>query len=354
MSEEKERRIELEVYKKYGKHFVDKTSIASILALAIIICLIGGFFLPITLYFSLPLIALPLLLGFIFVNLSFDIIKESPRKIFVGFKMFYDKPFFGVFRILLGTIISLLTYVVTSTLLLTILHFTVGLNDPTYASIINQALNAENSAQLEKLLLELEQNSTFVRIENIVSITAIGLAAYVYIHHILVNSLKIFLNFIHHRFIPGVGLNLIHRHAYKQFRFRFFLDYYSTFWYIAILFIGGYVGGAIFGLNVLHLTGARSAIVGLFTALILTIYFLPYIYDILSIIFTIDSHYYYKAIVKLSEMGINPTGNAISQEELEKMKEGIRAAEAMFEEVKQEQKAKKAQKKLEKKSKKKK
>lgn len=351
MSEEKEKSIDLEIYKKYGKHFVDKTSLASILALAVILCLIGGFFLPFTLYFSIPLIALPLLLGFIFINLSFDFVKESPGKIFVGFKMFYDRPFFGVFRIILGTIISIATYIISSTLLLTILHFTVGLNDPSYAYIMDQAMNASNNQELQKYLVDLQENSTFIFIENITAIVSIGLAAYIYVHHIIFNSFKIFMNFLHHRFISGVGLNLIHRHAIKEFRFDFYRDYYSTFWYIALLFIGGYVGGSLFGLNILHLTGAKSAIVGLFTSLILTIYFLPFVYDMLSIIFTVDSHYYYKAIIKLNNAGINPTGGAMSQAEIDKINEGVAKAEEMIEQFKKEEKEKKAQKKANKKSK---
>lgn len=354
MNEEKQKSIDLEIYKKYGKHFIDKTSLASLLALAIIICLIGGFFLPISLYISIPLIALPLLIGFIFVNLSLDIIKESPSRIFFGFKMFYDKPFFGVFRILIGTLVSLGVYFLTSSIMLMILHFTIGANDASYMNLINQAMNAKNSQELQYLLSELQQNSTFISIENITSITAIGLASYFYVHHIIVNSFKIFLNFLHNRFIPGVGLNLIHRHAIRYFRLDFYRDYYSTFWYIALLFIAGYVGGSIFGLNILHLNGSKSAIVGLFTALILTIYFLPFVYDMLSIIFTVDSHYYYKAIVNLSDVGINPTGGMIAQKELEAMKEGVKKAEDMIEQFKKEEKDKKAQKKLEKKSKKKK
>ena len=297
MNEEKQISIDKQIRQNYRKNFVSKSSLVAVLTLFIIACLALAYFVPITLLITIPLIIIPLLTGFIAENITANTKPSSIGRMMMGFRLYYSRQFFGIYRILESIIKTIIVYLICSSVLSIILHFAIGMNDPTYASLVNEIIRDRNIEDLNRNLQELLGNPTFVLIENITEIASIGLGSYMMVHHVLTHSIKVFYNLLGRNVFLAPGVNFIHRRAFSRFRRFFYKDYYSSFWYMILIYIVFYVGGALLGLLLLNRTGNESAIIGLFAATIGSVFFLPIVFDTIQVIFSIYSVYYIQAIM---------------------------------------------------------
>ncbi len=292
MNEEKEVSIDKQIRQNYRQHFLNKTSIVSFLALFVALALLLAYFVPFSLFLTIPFILLPLLVGFVLeIMLSMNG-KGTPSGIFQGFRVYFSTNFFGTFRILEGILKTILVYLISTSIFTLIFHFSIGVNDPSYIALLNNLLDRQNIEVLEKNIQELLANPTYVFIANLTEIIAFGLASYMMIHHILTHSFKLFYNLASKKPLPAVVVNVLHRRSFPRFRKVFYGDYYGTFWYMIIVFVLCYAGGATFGLLVLHQSGIHSAVIGLFLASMISIFFLPIVFDTLSIMFSIYIVFY--------------------------------------------------------------
>ena len=350
MSEKSEINVLKEIRKQYRKDFVEKTSMISFLTIVLIICLIPAYFVPATLFLTVPLIALPAFLGFIICNLSLRMKATRTTNIFLGFKAYYSKLFFGVFKFISGFLKSVLVYLIFSTILLLILHFSVGMKDVSYANIISQVSNVKSNGDLTKIVEDLQENSTFIKIENISVLVSFGLATYMFFHHVLTHSFKLHFNLASSKPIPAIALNYLHKRAFPNFRKDFYNDYYSSFWLLIILYVVGYVGGALLSVFVFKQNGAQAAIISTAFGIIASVFYLPYMYDVYQLMYPIDSLYYLKAYGELL-MVMDIPELKLSPKEKEEMDKNIAAFEKMLEDARAELKKEKAEKKTKKKHK---
>ena len=339
--EKKENSVESSIFARYKKYFFEKTGLVSFLTLAIVLCLTLAFFFPFTLILTVPFILIPLFLGFIIINFFLTSAPGKPHFIFRGFLAYYSPPFFGIFRIILGLVKAFGVYLISSMIMIIILFYSVGMKDPNFSSIVGNIIQNPNNGDLPKLIQELQVNSSFILIEDISVIVSFGLASYMFVHHVLVQSFKIHFNFIDNNIKPAGAVNLIHRGAFKYFRKDFYRDYYSTIWYMITLFVGGYVAGVFLGYFALHLDGMQSSIVGLFFAVILSIYFLPVLFDTFALMFSINVIYYYKSMISLPNEVLNLYGIQMSLKQKNDLKVSVETMEAMIKEFEEEEKAKK-------------
>jgi len=309
MNEEKENNkkkfsITAELFKNYRKHFLDKTSMVTILFLVVAICLVLAFLVPISLLISVPFLVLPFLVGVIIENYATNGgIDFKASRLFRCFSLYYNSSTFGCFSVLGAILKTMIVYLISNNLFLIIFHFSIGLADPSYASIINSVAAVENIGGLNKIIQDLLENQTYIYISNLTSIISFGLASYTFIHHVLTHSFKLCFNAFGKKIYPMQAITMMHRRAFPRFRKDFYLDYYSSFWFIILLFIGGYVGGSLIGLKLLNLNGPQCGVVGLALAISVTIYFIPYIYDTYQVMSTIDNIYYLEALVELYAEG---------------------------------------------------
>lgn len=334
MSEEKKFSFTKTLYQNYKKHFVQKTSLVTLLLIAIVLCLIGGYFLPISLLISIPLIVIPLLSSFINENTVANVFPNSRAiTLYKNYPLYFTPIIMGGFKVIEGIIKTVLVYLISSTTLSIILNLTLGMSDPTYVEIFNQVRFVQNTGELQALIEKLLENPTYILIQNITVIVSIGLAGYMMIHHTLTHSYKILFQASSQKNIPMSIINMIHREAFRNFRKDFYQNYYSAFWYIILLFIAGYVGGSLLSLNLLGQSGAQSAIIGLFFGTVLSIYFLPIVYDVYQIMMLIDKVYYQKALIRLcNENPLLQKAIGLSEKEKEEISKSIEVMEAMIKE----------------------
>ena len=340
MNEEKQISIDKQIRQNYLKNFVSKSSLVAVFALFVIVCLLVAYFLPFTLFFTIPLLLLPLLAGLIAENLSANTKPSSTRNMLLGFRIYYSKQFFGIFRVLEAILKTMIVYMMISSVLTIILHLTVGMSDPTYASLVNSIITDRNIEDLNGKIQELLGNSTFIFIENIAEIAAIGLASYMMVHHVLTHSIKVFYNLLGRNILSAPAVNVIHRRAFPNFRKYFYRDYYSSFWYLIIIYVVFYVGGALLGLLVLNRAGSESAIIGLFFSLIGTVFFLPIVFDTMQVIFSIYSLYYIQALMHHAQQlkSIFGEKTVFSQEEMDMIDKSVQELEDAIKSVKKDDK----------------
>ena len=290
--ENKQPNILKSIRQSYFHHFLEKSALSTVLMLFISVCLIGGYFLPISLIITVPFLVAPILLGYILENISVNGGDFSLKRVFLGFKLYYSPHFFGCFRMIIGTVKAMVTYLVLSITLFMILHYTMGMNNEVYANIFNAILNSETDSQLLQNLQDLTANHTYIQITNIALTISIGLASMWFIHHVLVNSLKIFYNVVNKKHLPMNASNFLFALSFKKYRRYFYIDYYQSFWFIFLTFIACYVGGCLLAIFVFNQSGAQTAIIGLFAASLVSVYLLPYIFDVYFMIFSMFSLFY--------------------------------------------------------------
>ena len=336
MSEEKPINVDQEIRRNYRKHFLGKTSIVSFLAIFITACLAIAYFFPFTILLTVPLVIVPLLLGFIVENMASNSGEQSPGRMFRGFKLYFSDKFYGCFRILEGLIKTLLVYMIVSTIMAIILHFTMGMNDPSYAQLISNIMDRQNIGDLEKNLWELLENPTYILMSNIGEIVSIGLASYMIIHHVLTHSYKLFYNLLGPKLSSMYVVNLLHRRTFGRIRKEFYSNYYSSFWYMIPVYVLLYAGGALLGLLVFNRTGVESAFIGIFTASIVSIFFLPIIFDTLQLIFSLYGFEYLKTLLILQDDPLVGHIVRLPEKNRKDLEESIKAMEGMMKDIKEE------------------
>ena len=312
MKEEKQISLDKQIRQNYRKNFISKTSLVAVFLLFAIASLLLAYFLPITLFITIPFLILPMLTGFIAENMSANTKRSSALRMLFGFRLYYSRQFFGIYRILGAILKTIIVYMIITSILTLILHLSLGMTDSNYMSILDSIIRGRNIEDLNKNIELLLANPTFILIENISEIAAIGLASYMMIHHVLTHSFKVFYNALGKTVLSSLGVNMIHRLSFPKIRKYFYKDYYSSFWYMILVYIVFYVGGALLGLLILNRNGAQSAIIGLFFATTISSFFLPIVFDTLQIIFSVYSLFYIQSMMHSASILKNSFGDKVS------------------------------------------
>lgn len=307
-------------FKSYKQKWINKTASASLFGLSVVGSIFLGLFSPITFFISVPFLVLPLLLGFIADNILSDDPHYKNGNIFLFFKLYFTREMFGGFRVLIGFLKSIPFYFAVSILVGVILYFVIGKNDPSFVSIIENMQNVANFEDLQPFIEDLQVNSSYILIVNCSELAAIFVASYVFIHHILVNSLKYYFNLLQPKPVDMRGVNIIHNYTFKKISKSFYKDYYSSIWFLIILYILGYALGIVLSLLALNLTGISAALFSLLVAFLFVLYLLPYLFSSLLLMFKKYSRYYFKSIVD------------ITKDEYERMKSNLKEGEKLSEE----------------------
>lgn len=286
-------------FKSYKNNFLLKTTSSSFFGLALIIVLFLGYVFPLSIFLTIPFIVLPFLLSFILDNATQQNVKRKSG-IFAFFPAYFTKEMFGGFRVIIGFLKSLLAYVIVSSVLITILYLTKGQYDASLVTILSDVKNATNNDDLLKIIGDLQENQTFILMSNISEISAIFVASFIFLHHIFTNSFKYFFNLIQPKPMPMKVVNYFHKHTFKKIRKPFYKDYYSSIWFVILIYMLGFASGAVISTLLIGLVGSNAAFFSLIIGVLFILYFLPYIYDVLGIMGKKYMPKYFETIIELS------------------------------------------------------
>jgi len=299
-------------------------AVLSILVLAL------GFYVPLTLIFTIPFVIIPAFFSVSAINTL------APNKnthevvgFFVMFRGYFSPIFRGGYRVIIGFLKAVATFIVISVILTSILTTTILSKDPAYIEL--------QSITDPQKFLDAFNNfvSTNENFNNIMTITYMGgsIGFFVmFIHHFAVNSFKYNYNFLAKLPLPMHDLNLINKEVMHKNRKSFIKEYAKAFWFVGLILVVSYVGGML--LSYFFIPGLNAnqfTIVGLFAALIIGLFFIPYFLNASQLIFLKLRPHFIDSLIDLSKKSLAEMKKAKQISE-DKEKEVMNIIEAQKEE----------------------
>ncbi len=288
--------------------------------------LVLGFYAPITLIFTIPFVVIPSLFSVAAINTIAP--NENTHEVigfFIMFKAYFTQVFMGGYRIIIGLLKAILVFLVLSTVLTAILTTTIISKDPAYIEL----LSITDPAQLAEAFNNfVESNATF---NNVMAITYMSGSFgffFMCVHHFAVNSFKYNYNFLASLPLPMHDLNVIDKEVMKKHKWSYRKQHYKAFWFLGLLLLLAYAGGELFAYFVLpNINVAQIPVVGLFFALVIGLFFIPYFLNASQQIFITFRPLYVDTLIDLSKKSLDELKQA-NQITEDKEKELLQIIEA--------------------------
>lgn len=249
--------------------------------LSVIVSLILAYVFPFSLILTLPLLMIPCYFAFCGSNtLISQKIEEKPW-FFKLFRAYFNGFFLGGYRLLIGFLKSLVVYIASNTVLLTIFEATLFTKYPEFNALLEKISSASETTSISESVNEF--NETLLANPNLQkwiyfsSAISLTLAGIVLIYHIAKHSVKMRRNFFLKQSIPMKQFNIVERRIRKENRKYIFGSYFRTTWFIQILFFlaaGGGITLSFFFLK--EFNGAQAFVISLFLIFLASLPFFNY------------------------------------------------------------------------------
>lgn len=298
----KELSISKLAWQRVKKTFTRKMSVISIFVCIFIATLMLGFFLPGSLFLTVPFLLIPFFFCLLAINTVFETnVKQDETGFFMLFKAYYSPQFYGCFKILKAFLLALLG----SYVCLTVGEF-VGINyltshDPEFVKTLESLIFSNESIMdaAERASEALLANPGFLEVMEISGYVGGGVALAIFLHVISYEGVKYYFNLLCKVPILARDLNLISSRTIRGCKKEYKKDYFKSFWFVSLLTLVGYALGALLGIA-LNLNSNQVFVVGLFGAFIFVLPFIPYYLDATMILFKKYHKSYADTFLKLS------------------------------------------------------
>lgn len=340
----KEIDVRKETTKKFRKHASYNFSYGAFYAFFIIVCFAIAYFLPETLILTIPLIIIPFTFAFQF-NTSIDntSLKDqgfSLKKFFGLFKVYFQRQFFGAYRLLEGFFKSLGVFMGFYFVSALILVYTSLFKDPAFMQVVSSIEEMTDMAGIENILMDaILNNDAFIDAAFLAMPVSLFPALLMFVHHVGTNSIKIHLSVASGQKMRMPEVHLIHRMGFSSFRKSFYKDYFKTVWWftpsIAILYYGGVVT-SYFLLPNMEFTGA---VIGTALALLFISFAAPYYFSCIETLFIKYQDKYIEASIAQSIKALNElkAQNKMSVEEEKEIEQYINQTKEFLAKAKEEE-----------------
>lgn len=293
----------------YFKHFGTKTSIACIYGIIVLAVLALAFFFWPTLILTIPLLVLPFTFSFLASNAGCNQDKGSIGTFFRFYPFYFKHMFHGGFRGWHALLKCLIVFFASITVAAAVNAF-VFLINPEMKSLIELLMNAETTEAFNNAYQSL-LNHPITQLLNFISITfSVGTTFYVFLHHLLTNSPKMYFSLFSKEPLPMKDISVVHRYTFPSFRKAFYKDYYSSAWLNAVLFVIGYAGVVTisyfaFANNNIVVNEISVSMLGLAGGFILNLFVMPFTFDVMEQLYREHRKDYALGFISYSEMVIN-------------------------------------------------
>ncbi len=234
------------------------------------------------------------------------------------FRAYFSQIFRGGYKVIVGFLKSLLVFMITAIILSLLLTNLVLNKDPTYVDFINKInMMVDTNQILDEVNNFMATNRNFKIVINVVNISSMCTALYMFIHHFAVNSIKYNYNFVASLPLPMSDLNVIFKHVLHKTRGKFYSQYYKAFWFLGIALIGGFAAGSLltffFAENI---TTAQICVTGMLGSFVVLLFFLPYFLNASQQLFLNQRNIYVDVLIDLSRKSLEEMkrNQAISEE----------------------------------------
>ena len=267
-----------------------------------IICLLIGYLVPFTLVLSFPFLIVPSY----FACTSLNAIKDLPNGKGVGFfhmfKAYFSQFFFGGYRLLVGFLKALLTYFVSTIVIITIYDLTIFADNAEYKALVDQLKNQDTMSALNSDLVDFfKNNGQISKYMLLATAIALVLGAIVYIDHIAKHSVKMRRNLFTKRLFPIRQFNFVEKRVRRDYLGEFVKTYFRTCWFIQLLIILAAGGGIVFSFFFLkEFDSMQAVVICLFLMFLVTLPFVNYISVVQDLIYCKYAQIYEDTFAKLT------------------------------------------------------
>lgn len=322
MSENKEKEIKLTPFTLYTHNLKYSFSYASIFGAILVLTLLLGYFVPFTFILTIPLIIVPSTFALAMVTISLNAnIPYSFKSFFRSLKLYFSTSFMGVYRVIMGILKSLVVFAIVYIL---IFGITIAIMINQDAELVHMITSGVPQVDIENYILT---NPLYTRTAYLFLSAAIVAASLMFIHHLVVNTLKISLNVHTQKQIEMAKLNILFRYEFKYFRKTFYKYYITNVWFIYFIFVLGIVGGFVFNYFVISHDVSQCITLGFLFGFILLTYLIPYVINVVEFIYLGNYDEFMKASLKASNEILGRVQNTDlykeHQKDIDELKESI-------------------------------
>ena len=235
---------------------------------------------------TIPLVLVPSYFAFTSMNIIKGTKNSEGVTFFRMYKSYFNQLFFGGYRLWFGVLKCFIAYIVSSVIGYVIFDAAVLNKNEEYQAIISKATDSGNINEAANELMEFLSRSEFSNFMFFITSISVLLAAFVFIHHIFKNSVKMRRNVFSRTPLPIRQFAMVDRQVRRKNRKFLFHTYFTCAWFIKLLMLIAGAGGIAIGYFFLKERDPMQAVViSLFLMLLVTIPFLNYISTMEDVIF---------------------------------------------------------------------
>jgi len=266
-------------------------------SLFVILSLLLAYVLPLSLIITLPFVIVPSYFAFTSTNSLSTLKTPEHPGFFTMFGAYFSSLFFGGYRLLIGLLKTLATYVASNFIILIIFDVTVFTSLPEYEALLKTLEEATDTATMTESIESF--SNALIANEHIykyillsMAISAV-LAAFMFIHHMMVHSLKIRRNLFRKQKMPIRQFHFVDRRVRKDNRSFLFGSYTRTCWFIQLLVVLVGVGGIVISYFFLEeFNVEHTLIISLFLMFLVSLPFLNYLSKVHDLLYFVLANTY--------------------------------------------------------------
>ena len=266
-------------------------------SLFVILSLLIAYVLPSSLIITVPFVIVPSYFAFSATN-SIKARKSSGGVgFFTMYKAYFTTIFFGGYRLIAGFFKALGIYLLSNFTFVTILEYTVFRKIPEYQNLVNVIQESGDVASISEAVENysnvLSSNETLQKWIFLATVVSTLIGAITFIHHVMVQSLKMRRNIFVKQLIPVKQFNFVDKRVRKDNRGFLFSSYTRTCWFIQLLMVLAGAGGVALSYFFLKDLDVQNAVViSLFLMFLVALPFMNYISKVQDLLyFTLAEKY---------------------------------------------------------------
>ena len=313
-------------------------------ALFVMLSLLLAYVFPYSLILTIPFAITPAYFAFTATN----IIKAKKNNGGIGFfgmfKAYFSGLFFRGYRLIAGFFKAFGAYLLSDFIFLTIFDYTIFSKIPEYEAFMNSvyggsadSITAAFESYTNALLTKPELQKWMFLSTSI----SLLLAAFVFIHHIMVHSIKMRRNLFVKQLIPIRQFNFVDKRVRKDNRGFLFCSYTRTCWFIQLLVVLAGAGGiAISFFFLKELVASEALVISLFLMFLVLLPFMNYISKVHDLLYFSLAEKYEETFATLTLEFLTKYKEkiGIAEEDAKKIEELLNMSKEQSKEIEEEKK----------------
>lgn len=323
---EKNETISKQAFGFYKKNLNNIFSITAIYGTIILLLLLLAYFFPISLIFTIPLIAIPFTFALQSSLLIINNVPESNNRpvvtFFKSYASYYNNVIRGGYRSIIGLIKGISAYA----LIYVLVMIPIGCTAFFTINELQEIVRSNATYTYEQMELIINNNDILKYGIAFAQGAALLAGSYFFIHHVFAHSLIYSALFRSNVQAPMNNNKYVYRYAFSYFKSTFYKQYYKAIWWLIIIYVLGYCLG--FGAYLfvkVDILSYSPQVVGLASAFILSLGFLPYVFYVIELILLNNMDEYDKAYTRATINIVNSlkTKVGLSKEEEQQINDAL-------------------------------